>query len=218
MSDVAQQSMKQPRLVIRAVGETWDDAAIAANYGMGSIGLGLGYVQPVFGPFALDVEFTYKRLREGGRAISADEYDGRYLQLLPVSAVLEYRLLVSRAPVELFAGAGPALVIYTEDQQRSSFMDEVNEASEKPGLRGPDDPEPELSSSHVVIRGARPSWEARAGVRIDTGLIQPPNPPAPGGPIRALDVEIYVARRFTTKGTGFNLNTWRASVGLGMRF
>ena len=55
------------RLVLRGAAETWDDAGITSNYGMGSIGLGLGVVQPIWGPLAVDIEFTYNRLREGGK-------------------------------------------------------------------------------------------------------------------------------------------------------
>ena len=206
------------RLVIRGAAETWDDAGITSNYGMGGIGLGLGLVQPVWGPLAVDVEFTYNRLREGGKKVSTEEYKGRLFQIIPVSVLVEYRAPLRGGRVELFAGMGPAVVAYAEDQQREDYMEDVAKALEKPGLRTPG----ELATDDVpvssVIRGARPSFEVRGGLRIDPGFIQRPMAPAHTGPVSGIELEIYVARRFTSTTSGFNLNTWRACFGLGLRF
>ena len=209
---------KNTRLMLRGAAETWDDAGITSNYGMGGIGMGLGIVQPIWGPFALDVEFTYKRLREGGKNVSAEEYSGRYLQIIPVSALVEIRAPISSMPIELFVGSGPAIVAYSENQQRNEYMEAVVKYNEKPGLRLPNEPEPDPSIVGDVINGARPSVEARAGIRIDPGFVQPPMAPSRGGALTGVEIELYAARRFTSTGSGFNFNTWRLCMGVGLRF
>jgi len=206
------------RLMIRTVGETWDDAGITSNYGMGTVGFGLGVMQPIWGPLAVDIELSYKRLREGGKNISAEEYSGRYLQLIPISVLLEYRVSAGKGRLEAFFGVGPSLVAYSENHQRSKYMTDVAAANEKPGLRMPNDPEPDPTVMGDVVSGMRPSVETRLGLRIDSGLIQAPAAPARAGPVTGLEFEIYAARRFTSTKTGFNLNTWRACIGMGLRF
>lgn len=71
----------------------------------------------------------------------------------------------------------------------------------------------------TAVDGARLAGELRGGVRIDTGLIQPARPPAPA-PVRALELEVYLARRSELPGgaTGLHLGAWRGSVGLGVVF
>ncbi len=69
-----------------------------------------------------------------------------------------------------------------------------------------------------AVDGARIAAELRAGVRVDTQFVDPPAPPAPAGPIRALMLEINVGRRFEFPGSppkGFHLGAWRACIGLG---
>ena len=90
------------RLVLRGVGDSWDDTGITSNYGMGSVGLGIGVMQPIWGPLAFDIEFTYKRLREGGTNVSSADYNGRTLQMIPVTALVQVRAPISSMPVELF--------------------------------------------------------------------------------------------------------------------
>ena len=206
------------RLMIRGAAETWDDAGITSNYGMGAVGLGVGLVQPIWGPVALDIEFTYKRLREGGKNLSAEEYSGRYLQIIPVSALIEIRAPISSMPIEVFVGTGPAIVAYAENQQRAEYMEAVEKYNEQPGLNLPNQPASDSAVIGTVIHGARPSVEARAGIRIDPGFIHQPMAPAQGGALTAVEIEIYGARRFTSTTSGFNLNTWRLCLGMGLRF
>lgn len=206
------------RLVIRGVGETWDDTGITSNYGMGGVGLGIAVMQPIWGPLAFDIEFTYKRMREGGKNVSAEEFDGRILQLIPVTAMIQIRAPISSMPVELFVGTGPAIVSYAENKQRTEYMEAVLKANEKPGLRLPNEPDIDASTTGDVVRGARPCVELRAGLRIDPGFIRRPMAPASAGPLSGIEIEIFGARRFTSSTNGFNLNTWRAGFGLGLRF
>lgn len=206
------------RLVLRGVGDSWDDTGITSNYGMGSVGLGIGVMQPIWGPLAFDIEFTYKRMREGGTNVSSADYNGRTLQMIPVTALVQVRAPISSMPVELFVGTGPAIVSYAEDKQRTQYMDAVLKANEKPGLRLPNEPSVDPSTAGDVVRGARPCVELRAGLRIDPGFIQRPMAPAQAGPLSGIEIEIFGARRFTSTTNGFNLNSWRAGFGLGLRF
>jgi hypothetical protein len=70
-----------------------------------------------------------------------------------------------------------------------------------------------------VVDGARISAELRGGVRVDTGLVQPPAAPAPSTFDR-MELELYFARRaeLPGPGRGLQLGAWRASVGLGVVF
>lgn len=206
------------RLFIRGVAETWDDPGITSNYGMGGVGMGLAILQPIWGPIALDIEFTYKRMREGGKNVSLEEYDGRLLQIIPVTAIVQIRAPISTLPIELFVGTGPSIVSYAENLQRTEFMDTALTATQKPGLRLPNEPAPDASTNGDVIQGARPCVEARAGIRIDPGFIRKPMSPATAGPLTGVEIEIYGARRFTSSSNGFNFNTWRAGIGMGLRF
>ncbi len=61
-------------------------------------------------------------------------------------------------------------------------------------------------------------WEMRLGTRIDTGLIQPRLAPAGPGVLKALEIEIYVGRRFHRKpAAGVDLSAWRAALGASLR-
>jgi hypothetical protein len=67
-----------------------------------------------------------------------------------------------------------------------------------------------------VVQGARIGAEVRGGLRADTGLVDPPMPPATAGPVRRLELEVYLARRSDLPGgKGLQLGAWRGCVGLG---
>lgn len=75
------------------------------------------------------------------------------------------------------------------------------------------------SGAPVNVQGAKIAAEARAGLRIDTGLVRPPMPPASDGPVRAVEIELYFGRRFTLPGgTGLSLEAWRGGLGFGVSF
>lgn len=117
--------------------------------------------------------------------------NGTTLELAPLSAIVELGLPIGAATG--FVGLGPALVVFTERSERAGLL---------------------------AIDGARFTLEARGGIRVDTGLVDPPMAPAPSGPIHRLDVELYVARRneLPIDDEGFVLGAWRASLGLGLVF
>ncbi len=93
--------------------------------------------------------------------------------------------------VDLFGGIGPTWTLFTE---RGTGLETVD--------------------------GARIAGEVRGGLRADTGLVDPPSPPAPAGLVKAVVLEVYVARRSELFGPegGLALGAWRASVGLGGAF
>lgn len=71
----------------------------------------------------------------------------------------------------------------------------------------------------TTVNGSRIAGEIRGGLRINTGLVQPPLPPASGGPVKALEIELYLGRRMTLPGgTGLSLGAWRGSLGVGVAF
>ncbi len=70
-----------------------------------------------------------------------------------------------------------------------------------------------------VVAGARIAGELRAGLRVDTGLVQAPVGPASAGPVRGVELEVMVGRRSELPGgDGFALGAWRGGVGLLARF
>lgn len=71
-----------------------------------------------------------------------------------------------------------------------------------------------------VTSGGRIAGELRAGIRVDTGLVDPPMPPAPTFGPRAIEFELYVSRRSELPGRpeGFDLGAWRGAVGLVLCF
>ncbi len=105
--------------------------------------------------------------------------------------------LVAELPIGhgLFIGAGPTVTLFSETH-------------------------PADATGVAVTRGARIAAELRAGGRFDTGLVQEPMPPSTGGPVHALEFEVYVARRQERPGhsDGFDLGAWRGVVGLSLCF
>ncbi|MEQ1503689.1 MAG: hypothetical protein ABMB14_15730, partial [Myxococcota bacterium] len=89
-----------------------------------------------------------------------------------------------------FLGVGPAWTVFTE------------------------------SGGATVVDGARLAGELRGGLRVDTGLIDPPMAPATSGPVRRLELEVYLARRsqLPSQSPGLSLGAWRGSLGLGVVF
>jgi hypothetical protein len=94
-----------------------------------------------------------------------------------------------KGTVEPYAGLGPTWTAFTESAGDSS------------------------------VQGARLAAELRGGLRVDTGLVRPPMPPAGDGPVRALEIELYLARRVSLPGgEGFALGAWRGSLGVAVAF
>jgi len=191
---VAAPEAPPPRLelIVRGVAETWADGGIGTAYRTGALSGGVGLVVTAHELVAVDLEFAYKRLAGQGA------WEGSRFEMVPISLLPEFTW--TRRGMTWFAGIGPTLTVFSE--------------------RHPGGHDTAADPRVQVLQGGRIAVETRVGVRFDTGLVQQPMPPAVGGPVRGLAVEVYAARRIQKPGDnpGFNLSAWRAALGLGLRF
>lgn len=179
------------RVVLRGTVENLEDPAIASFYGTtlrtGSIGL----VVPIWKRLAVDFEIGRAKLK------TEAESDTLSLQLVPISAPIEWSFGSPTERLSTFAGLGPTYTAFSETHPRAE-------------------------DGFSVTSGARIGGEARFGLRADLGLIHPPMPPAEAGPVKAIELEVYVARRFQMPHddtwTGLRFGAWRGSAGLALRF
>lgn len=182
-------------VIISGVGEFWHDAAIASTYRSGGIVPTIAAVVPVTDFIAVNGSIGYHR------ATPVTDSQGR-LQLVPMSLIGEFRLKPqSDSGMEVFAGAGPAMMLWSESGQ-------------DPKVLGAEDP----SLAVTVLRGARPGFEVRTGIRADLGLIEPSLLSSQQDSLRGVMLEVIGARRFASGSTGFNFNTWRVGAGLALVF
>jgi hypothetical protein len=124
-------------------------------------------------------------------AWSKKSVDGAALGVVPLSVLVEWT--ATPEPVSLFVGAGPTFTVFTERR------------SATPGAN--------------IVEGTKLAGEVRAGVRLDTHLIDRPMPPARSSGPGRLEVEIYAARRQQLpRATGFDLSAWRGAFGLALCF
>ena len=181
------------RVVARGLGEAWHDTAIATHYGGSGLMAGLGLVVPIGDLLAVDAEMAYRR---------AEGESGSTFQWIPMSLLLEGRMVpAADAGLELFGGLGPVMVAWSE----SGIDPEV--VSGEGVTDGP-----------TVMRGGRPGLEVRLGARIDLGLVQPTMMPGQQDAVKAIELELYGARRMHTNKAGFDFNAWRLGLGLAARF
>lgn len=121
--------------------------------------------------------------------------EGSTFEIAPLSGLLtlSFPLGGPDRRVDGFLGAGPAWTMFGERIE---------------------------GSTEGSIQGARIAGELRFGLRIDTGLIDPPSPPAPPGLLQRLELECYAARRaqFPSDAEGLLLGAWRGSLGIGLVF
>lgn len=123
--------------------------------------------------------------------VQSRETDDLRLELLPLSALGAWHARPGRGATP-YAGLGATWTAFSEHH--------------------PADP-----TGRAVTSGARLGVEARLGLRIDTGFVQPPLPPADTGPVRRLEIDTYLARRSRLPlpdATGFDLGGWRLAVGV----
>jgi len=188
------------RIAVRGIIESWHDPYIAARFRSGGLSAGVGLIVPVQGALSVDVEVSYQRVQPTA--------GNGTLQMMPVSLLAEYSLLPGGdRDLELFAGAGPTVTMWTEGGQDVAYTTDLLNVDGVDGAVGAE-----------VMRGARPGLETRVGVRIDLGLVQDSLRGVPQRSVRAVELELYGARRFSPHKTGFDLNTWRGGAGVALRF
>ncbi len=118
-----------------------------------------------------------------------DDREQQLLELLPASVLVELDLGQQDGAYG-FVAAGPSFVTFREGY---------------PTPKG-----------REVITGARGLFEARGGVRIDLGLMQP-SLTGTGSPIKAVELELYGGRRIQRASVaGFNFSAWRAGMGVAL--
>lgn len=121
----------------------------------------------------------------------ASDAEGQSFEMMPITLMATYTFPSEKGPVDPYVGLGFALATFAEKA-----------APDATGL--------------AVIRGTRPALELRAGIRFDSGLVQPSM--AGNQAIKGVDVEIFGGRRAELPGgLGFDLAAWRAAVGLALR-
>jgi len=174
---------------VRAIAETWSDPAIGTLYATGGLLGAVAVVVPLSTRLRLDVEVGYRRMYQDD---GAEEPDDTYrFEVVPISILPEFTFVGRERPLDGFVGLGPSFAGFREHA-------------------------PANAEGVGVTRGAKFSLEARAGLRIDTGLIQ--ERMGPTSPVRGVDVELYGARRLQLPGgKGFDLDAWRGGLGVGVR-
>jgi hypothetical protein len=184
------------RVSVRGVFEAWSDDAIGTVYRSGAPMIAASVGFGVWKGLHVEVEGAYRKMSP--RGVLDPTTDDRSLQIIPMTALASWHFPIPNAPVHLFAGGGPAFVVFHETFTPGSV-----------------DAAGDLGS----ITGTRLGFEARGGVRFDTGWIQARSTPGLQGGIQRLEVEVAGGRRFhAPKKTNFDLSAWRAEVGLVLGF
>jgi len=185
------------RLALRATGESLADPSISSVYRPSVFTGGVGVVVPFYSFLQADVEVSYSRMsgQELSQSSSTHSETSETLEIIPLSVVVEAVYSMSRG--EMFAGLGPAITPFK-------------------AIHSPN----EDNDGATATVGGKLALEMRAGIRMDTGMIQPPLAAVEGRPVQALDFELYAGRRhqFHLKDEGYNLGAWRAAAGLAVRF
>ncbi len=126
------------------------------------------------------------------RTEARDGAEDLLLEVIPITVVGEFLFPAPDAPLDPFVGVGVSMVAFAE--------------------RHPPD-----ADGFTVTRGARPTLELRAGLRVDLGLVDPPMGPARSA-IKGVDLEVFGARRNQApRKQGFDMGAWRAGLGLAVR-
>jgi hypothetical protein len=182
------------RLVVRGVGEAWQDPSLTQVYRNSLLSGGVGIVIPLHTYLAIDVEAVYKK--QAGFEVFADEGDDSAIpsafEIVPMTLAIEGRL-PTLGGGELFLGVGPTLTVFTEEHSKR------------------------VDNGQVATQGMKVNMDTRFGVRVDTGLIQPSMAPVRTREIQGVDLELFIGRRWQFGDTGFNLSAWRGGFGFAFR-
>lgn len=220
LSALAQDEPQAPdgvRVALRATAETWRDEDLATVYRQGTLVGGVGLVVPVQRWVLVDLDAGFRSVPP---RTEGDE--SHAFKLYPISLLAEVRY-PDRADVMWYAGLGPSLTLFSDYNADGHYDPAL--VGDTAGLAALGLPatttaeDIEALNATKVISGALLGLETRVGVRVDLHLVDPPAPPAPSGPVRAVELEVFASRRWRAPGDrdGFALQAWRAGVGLALR-
>ena len=181
-------------LSVRAVGEAWQDPNLSRIYRSSLLTGAVGIVVPVHRFAAVELEVGYKK--QAGTEVAAE--DGEVSGVASAFEIVPWTLLAEgRLPLvgggHLFLGLGPTVTAFTEEHS----------------IRA--------DTGQVATQGMKINMDSRVGVRMDTGFVQKSLAPVQARELRAVDLEIFVGRRWQFGSTGFDLSAWRAGLGFTFR-
>lgn len=191
-------------LYFRGVGEAWDEPELGRVYRPNALTGGVGLVIPLHQYAQLDLEVAYERM--SGQHIDRDSLEPidktATIEIAPISAVVEGRVPFG-ASSHVYAGVGPTATLFKEEHE--SFVANTEDGVET-----------------SITNGTKIGVEARAGVRLMTGLVSPSASSVPSsGGLQGVSVELGFGRRFQKEPSedgGFDLAAWRVTIGLGLNF
>lgn len=194
-AEIAGVKAREPiRVSVAGVFEAWTDDAIGSVYRSGAPMIGGSLGVGVWKDLHVEVSGAYRKMSP--RGVTDPASDPRSLQVIPMSVVASWHFPIEGAPLHLFAGGGPALVVFHET---------FDPAASDTGLGS--------------VTGTRLGFEASGGVRLDTRWVAAPTSPGLSGGLRSIEVEVSGGRRFhAPKKTQFDLSAWRAEVALVLGF
>lgn len=182
------------RLVVRGVGEAWQDPSLTRIYRNSLLAGGVGIVIPLHTYLALDVEAIYKR--QAGTEVFAEDGDDSAIasafEIVPLTLSVEARWPTVGGG-ELFLGVGPTLTVFTEEHSIRT------------------------DNGEVATQGMKINMDSRFGVRLDTGLVRPSMVPVGTRQVQGVDLELFIGRRWQFGETGFDLSAWRGGFGFAFR-
>ena len=182
------------RLSVRGVGESWQDPNLTRIYKDSVFSGGVGVAVPLHTYIGIEIEASYKR--QAGVEVFAEDGEvsgiASAFELVPLTLAVHGRWPLANSG-ELYLGLGPTISVFTEEHSIRS------------------------DNGQVSTQGMKINMDSRIGVRIDTGLHQPPMAPGLNGELQAIDLEVFIGRRWQFGTVGFDLSAWRAGLGLAFR-
>lgn len=118
-------------VVVRGIGESWDEPTLTEDYVPGALLGGVGVVVPLHAMVVLDLEFAAGRWK--GSPVDCPGTCESTLTLKPVSLVVEARMPLERGYA--FAGAGLSLAVFNESAPTKVTLGQIGSVDLRGGLR-----------------------------------------------------------------------------------